>query len=156
MRSFERHGEHCWLEFEVEKAGKQRTVIGELQLTTTRFDATEFADSEAAVVVDPTDQQLCGALHCAGGQRYIDGHCTAFELEAEDGIIVGAPGWARASLAEHIGAGLKESNVVAVPQQVRYRGQIQHRENVGLIALQAGHRQIVRAVDEGPRLKEEL
>ena len=47
---------------------------------------------------------------------------------------------------------LKKSTVVAVPAQVRYRGHFQNGEDVGLIALQNGHGQIVRAVDEGPRL----
>ena len=38
--------------------------------------------------------------------------------------------------------------MVSVPLQIRYWNHFHHRENVVLIALQAGHRQIVRAVDK--------
>ena len=47
---------------------------------------------------------------------------------------------------------LEKSAVVAVPPQIRNWGHFQHGEDVGLITLQAGHRQIVKAVDKGPQL----
>ena len=59
--SSELRGEYCWLQSEVEKAGEQPTSFGGLQLATTWVDATEFAYSKEAVMVDPRDHQPCGA-----------------------------------------------------------------------------------------------
>ena len=46
---------------------------------------------------------------------------------------------------------LEGCTVIAVTSQIGDCGHFQHKENVGLIALEAGDRQIVRAVDAGPR-----
>ena len=102
-------------------------------------------------MVDPQNQQLAGARHHASGQRHIDGHGAPFELGAKDGDIFGEFWLPRAPLTEHGVAVLEGCTVIAVPSQVGDCGHFQHRENVGLIALEAGDRQIVRAVDEGPR-----
>ena len=81
----------------------------------------QLANSEQAVVVNPRDKQLDEAWHNKRGQRHVDNHSTAFELEAEDGNIVKAPEWPKALLAEHVCEMLKKSTVVAVPPQARYR-----------------------------------
>lgn len=79
-----------------------------------------------------------------------------FELGAEDANIVKAPDWPKALLAEFVGAALLENDtVVAVPPQVRTRIHFKHRNDIGLIALQTGHRQIVKAIDKGRRFREE-
>ena len=95
---------------------------------------------------------LAGPDNHTRGQSHIDGEGAPFELGVEDGNIVGAPGWSDAPLAEHSVAVSEKGTVIAVPPQVRDRCNFQHREDVGLIALQAGYGHVARAVDEGPRL----